>query len=64
MKIRQFSGPSNEFIKSLVTNSFKPIKDQISVVDEWLEEMLHLASCTYENGTNWGKEASIVLYTI
>ncbi|KAL5542176.1 hypothetical protein UlMin_009886, partial [Ulmus minor] len=60
MKIMQFSGPSNEFIKSLGTNSSKPIKDQISVVDESLEEMLHLASCTYENGTNWGKEVGFL----
>ncbi|BFG15498.1 hypothetical protein CerSpe_017710 [Prunus speciosa] len=56
MKLRQSFGPSIEFIKSLHQNN-KPDM-LIHRKNALLNEAQLLASCTFENGTKWGEEAS------
>ena len=59
LKLRESFGPSNEFIRSLGQN-YKPSvsKDGNSLSTIQLQETQLLASCSYENQTKWGKEAS------
>jgi hypothetical protein len=58
MQLRQYSlGLSKEFMKSLLPN-YKP--GTLFGGNAFLAETQLLASCTYENGTKWGKEASAI----
>ncbi|PQQ07349.1 hypothetical protein Pyn_06783 [Prunus yedoensis var. nudiflora] len=60
MKLRQSFGPSNEFIKSLQQNK-KPDM-LIHRKKALLNEAQLLASCAFENGTEWGEEARFRLH--
>ncbi|ONI26603.1 hypothetical protein PRUPE_1G033900 [Prunus persica] len=58
MKLRQSYGPSNEFIKSLHQNN-KPDM-LIHRKNALLNEAQLLASCAFENGTEWGEEVGFM----
>ncbi|ONI26600.1 hypothetical protein PRUPE_1G033700 [Prunus persica] len=58
MKLRQSFGPSNEFIKSLHQNN-KPDM-LIHRKNALLNEAQLLASCAFENGTEWGEEVGFM----
>ncbi|XP_021804767.1 cellulose synthase-like protein E1 [Prunus avium] len=58
MKLRQSFGPSNEFIKSLHQNK-KPDM-LIHRKKALLNEAQLLASCAFENGTEWGEEVGFM----
>ncbi|EEF33092.1 transferase, putative [Ricinus communis] len=53
-KLRKSFGTSNEFIKSLKPD-YKPSSMRRKRDSSLLQEMEALASCTYENDTEWGK---------
>ncbi|XP_021765961.1 cellulose synthase-like protein G2 [Chenopodium quinoa] len=55
-ELKETFGPSNEFLKSLV-KSCKPnaIKEE-QISSDYLQEAQSLASCTYEESTQWGKK--------
>ena len=57
-QLRKIFGPSNEFIKSL-NRKIKSniIKDEARCSSALLQESQCLASLSYENDTQWGKEA-------
>ncbi|KAG5560297.1 hypothetical protein RHGRI_003556 [Rhododendron griersonianum] len=57
MELKQYFGPSNEFIKSFGRH-YKPKDHQHSASVTLMKETQYLASCAYENETKWGKEAS------
>ncbi|KAI8566398.1 hypothetical protein RHMOL_Rhmol02G0037100 [Rhododendron molle] len=57
MELKQYFGPSNEFIKSFGRH-YKPKDHQHSSSVTLMKETQYLASCAYENETKWGKEAS------
>ena len=59
MKLRQCFGPSNEFIKSLRQIN-KPDRMFVQRNNAQPNETQLLASCAYEDGTKWGKEASTI----
>ncbi|KAF7149643.1 hypothetical protein RHSIM_Rhsim02G0034900 [Rhododendron simsii] len=59
MELKQYFGPSNEFIKSF-GRLYKPKDHQHSSSVTLMKETQYLASCAYENETKWGKEASLV----
>ncbi|KAL0457056.1 UNVERIFIED_CONTAM: Cellulose synthase A catalytic subunit [UDP-forming] [Sesamum latifolium] len=57
-KLKKSFGSSNEFIKSLY-KSYKPqLPEDRKPSAELQKELQLLASCTYDNGTDWGEEAS------
>ncbi|VVA37645.1 PREDICTED: cellulose synthase, partial [Prunus dulcis] len=58
MKLRQSFGPSNEFIKSL--HQKKKPDMLIHRKKALLNEAQLLASCAFENGTEWGKEVGFM----
>ncbi|XP_016647665.1 PREDICTED: cellulose synthase-like protein G2 isoform X2 [Prunus mume] len=58
MKLRQSFGPSNEFIKSLHQNKKPDIL--IHRKNALLNEAQLLASCAFENGTEWGEEVGFM----
>ncbi|CAL8074787.1 unnamed protein product [Prunus armeniaca] len=58
MKLRESFGPSNEFIKSLHQNN-KPDM-LIHRKNALLNEAQLLASCAFENGTEWGEEVGFM----
>ncbi|XWS53852.1 hypothetical protein CRYUN_Cryun10bG0035900 [Craigia yunnanensis] len=53
-------GPSNEFIKSLHQNYKLNLNNDGEYSNMLLEEAKVLASCSYEDHTKWGKEASFL----
>ncbi|KAG5560301.1 hypothetical protein RHGRI_003557 [Rhododendron griersonianum] len=57
MELKQYFGPSIEFIKSFGRH-YKPKDHQHSSSVILMKETQFLASCAYENETKWGKEAS------
>ncbi|KAG5560311.1 hypothetical protein RHGRI_003564 [Rhododendron griersonianum] len=57
MELKQYFGPSNEFIKSFGRH-YKPKDHQHSSSVILMKETQFLASCAYENETKWGEEAS------
>ncbi|TQD70064.1 hypothetical protein C1H46_044403 [Malus baccata] len=59
MKLRQYFGPSNQFIKSL-RQIKKPDHMFIQRNNAQPNESQLLASCAYEDGTKWGEEASTI----
>ncbi|XP_024193737.1 cellulose synthase-like protein G2 isoform X1 [Rosa chinensis] len=58
MELRQYAGPSSEFIKSLLGNHNPNMKMPR------LAETQQLASCTYEDGTKWGGEAGFLYASV
>ncbi|KAL0414370.1 UNVERIFIED_CONTAM: Cellulose synthase-like protein E6 [Sesamum radiatum] len=57
-KLKKSFGSSNEFIKSLY-KTYKPqLPENRKPSAELQKELQLLASCTYDNGTDWGEEAS------
>ncbi|KAL0414372.1 UNVERIFIED_CONTAM: Cellulose synthase-like protein B4 [Sesamum radiatum] len=57
-QLKKIFGSSNEFIKSLY-KSYKPqLPENRKLSSELQKELQLLASCTYDNGTDWGEEAS------
>ncbi|KAL4311591.1 hypothetical protein GQ457_01G032010 [Hibiscus cannabinus] len=60
-ELKDSFGPSNEFIESLRRDYKKPnLNDDGEVSNMLLEEAKVLASCSYEDHTKWGKEASFL----
>ncbi|KAE9453046.1 hypothetical protein C3L33_15045, partial [Rhododendron williamsianum] len=57
MELKQYFGPSNEFIKSFGRH-YKPKDHQHSSSVILMKETQFLASCAYENETKWAEEAS------
>ncbi|KAL2230027.1 UNVERIFIED_CONTAM: Cellulose synthase-like protein G2 [Sesamum indicum] len=58
-QLKKSFGSSNEFIKSIYKN-YKPLLPEDRNPSAALEKELQLlASCTYDNGTQWGEEASL-----
>lgn len=61
-ELKNSFGPSNEFIKSL-RQDYKPnVNNDGEFSNMFLEEAKVLSSCSYEDNTAWGKEASILLH--
>ncbi|KAL0376740.1 UNVERIFIED_CONTAM: Cellulose synthase-like protein G2 [Sesamum calycinum] len=57
-QLKKTFGSSNEFIKSLY-KSYKPqLPENRKPSAELQKELQLLASCTYDNGTDWGEEAT------
>ncbi|XP_021749406.1 cellulose synthase-like protein E1 [Chenopodium quinoa] len=56
-ELKAIFGPSNEFLKSLGKNC-KPnaIKEKKQISSVFLQEAQSLASCSYEESTQWGKK--------
>ena len=54
-------GQSKKFIDSLEGNDKESINGKEISSDAILDEAKKLASCTYEENTEWGKEASILV---
>lgn len=61
-QLKKCFGSSNEFIKSIYRN-YKPYSpnNRMLADNELQKELQLLASCSYENGTKWGKEVSPVI---
>ncbi|KAL0457045.1 UNVERIFIED_CONTAM: Cellulose synthase-like protein E1 [Sesamum latifolium] len=59
-QLKKSFGSSNEFIRSIYKN-YKPQlpEDRQNPVGPLQNELQLLSSCTYDNDTEWGKEASI-----
>ncbi|KAL3828702.1 hypothetical protein ACJIZ3_017504 [Penstemon smallii] len=64
-KLEKFFGLSNEFIKSIYNIINKPnlLRDG-KVSDELQEEIEFVASSTYDNQTEWGKEVGYRCFTV
>ncbi|KAK6138741.1 hypothetical protein DH2020_027517 [Rehmannia glutinosa] len=59
-QLKKSLGASNEFIKS-INRSYKPqLPEDRKPSDALKKELQLLASCTYDNDTQWGEEASIL----
>ena len=61
LQLKEFYGPSNEFIKSLSSCNTPYVNDNENSLNTLLQETKVLASCTYEKDTKWGRQASTVL---
>lgn len=63
-ELKKSFGASNEFIKSLNPN-FKPQLSEDRRPSATLEKELQLlASCTYDDGTEWGQEVGYIYFTV
>ncbi|XP_052881927.1 cellulose synthase A catalytic subunit 7 [UDP-forming]-like isoform X2 [Gossypium arboreum] len=58
-QLKQYLGPSNELVKSL-----KSAKYNTDVTSRLLEETRFLASCKYEEGTQWGKQVGFLYMSL
>ncbi|XP_058200562.1 cellulose synthase A catalytic subunit 8 [UDP-forming]-like isoform X1 [Rhododendron vialii] len=63
MELKQYFGPSNEFIKSFGRH-YKPKDHQHSSSVTLMKETQYLASCAYENETKWGKEVGFLYLSV
>lgn len=58
-QLKKIFGSSNEFIKSTYkTYKHNVSRDDGKISDELQKEIQLLASSTYDNGSDWGTEAS------
>ena len=62
IQLKQYLGPSNELVKSLHRSNHHNSVNKDLPISRLLEETRFLASCTYETGTQWGKQASIDIH--
>lgn len=60
-QLKKTFGSSNEFINSLYKSYIPQLPEHRKPSAELQKELQLLASCTYDNGTDWGEEASNIL---
>ncbi|KAL3506069.1 hypothetical protein ACH5RR_031451 [Cinchona calisaya] len=63
-ELRNKFGPSNEFVKSLHQKNIISVLSNEEFSNTLQKEIQFLASCKYENKTQWGKEASFRYFSV